>query len=90
MAVARGPPWTAEIIPRQSSCSTSAIGKSAASSSMEIHSNTFYWIPAANAPTFCTRNARYAGPIPRFFKNNIVLSNARLFAAAGIQLDHNL
>lgn len=59
---------------------------------MEIYNNTFYWNPVANAPVLRTREAVLKGTLPRFFKNNIVVSTSSLFVAAtsGVQLDHNL
>lgn len=59
---------------------------------MEIYNNTFYWNPAVKAAALNMRGAHFAGALPRFFKNNIVISASGAFldAAAAVQFGHNI
>ncbi|MGH9469431.1 MAG: hypothetical protein ACRD1N_03705 [Terriglobia bacterium] len=59
---------------------------------MEIYNNTFYWNPATNAPAFNLSGAHFSGSLPRFIKNNIVISTSGAFldATSAVQFNHNL
>lgn len=59
---------------------------------VEIYNNTFYWNPAVNAPLLQTAGAVTRGPLPRFFKNNIIFSTVPSFvnSTSAFTLDHNL